>query len=79
MRCVLLKMFINTENNMLCLYNIITYSGESWGQNTQISKKFPLKNETCWNYSRNGGWGIKKNDGGNEFKCDIFDILQELL
>jgi hypothetical protein len=23
--------------------------------------------------------GVKKNDGGNEFKYDIFDILHELL
>jgi hypothetical protein len=26
------------------------------------------KNETCWNYSKNGGRGIKENDGGDEFK-----------
>jgi hypothetical protein len=25
------------------------------------------------------GGGIKENDGGGEFNCDIFDILQELL
>jgi hypothetical protein len=24
---------------------------------------------------RMGGGGIKENDGGGEFKCDIFDIL----
>jgi hypothetical protein len=29
------------------------------------------KNETCWNYSKNGGEGIKENDGGVEFNCDI--------
>jgi hypothetical protein len=32
------------------------------------------KNDTCLNYSRNGG-EIKENDGGDEFKYDIFDIL----
>jgi hypothetical protein len=29
------------------------------------------KNETCSNYSGNGKRGIKKNDGGGEFNCDI--------
>jgi hypothetical protein len=24
---------------------------------------------------RNGGRGIKENDGGSEFKYDVFDIL----
>jgi hypothetical protein len=33
------------------------------------------KNETCQNYSRNGGAEIKECDGGGEFKYDIFDIL----
>jgi hypothetical protein len=34
------------------------------------------KNETCWNYSRNGGKeGIKENNGGDEFKYDIFGML----
>jgi hypothetical protein len=34
------------------------------------------KNETCGNYSRNEKrGGIKENDGGGEFKYDIFDIL----
>jgi hypothetical protein len=33
------------------------------------------KNETCWNYSRNGGGGIKENDGRGELSYDIFDIL----
>jgi hypothetical protein len=28
---------------------------------TQVCK---WKNESCWNYSRNGGRGIKENDGG---------------
>jgi hypothetical protein len=38
------------------------------------------KNETCWKYSRNGGWrGIKKNDEGGEFNGHIFDILKRLL
>jgi hypothetical protein len=37
------------------------------------------KNETSWNYSRNWGSEVKENDGGDELKCDIFDILQELL
>jgi hypothetical protein len=26
------------------------------------------KNETCWNFSRDGGGEIKDNDGGDEFK-----------
>jgi hypothetical protein len=26
------------------------------------------KDETCWNYSKNGGMGINENDGGSEFK-----------
>jgi hypothetical protein len=30
------------------------------------------KNETCWNYSRNGGEEIKENDGGGKFKYDEF-------
>jgi hypothetical protein len=29
------------------------------------------KNETCGNYSRNGGRWIKENDGGGEFNYDI--------
>jgi hypothetical protein len=29
------------------------------------------KNETCCNYSRNGGRGTKENDGGSEFNYDI--------
>jgi hypothetical protein len=29
------------------------------------------KNETCSSYSRNGGEGIKENDGGGEFKYGI--------
>jgi hypothetical protein len=33
------------------------------------------KNETCFNYSRNGGGRVKKNDGGSEFKYDILYIL----
>jgi hypothetical protein len=32
-------------------------------------------NNTCWNYSRKGEGGIKENDGGGEFKYDMFDIL----
>jgi hypothetical protein len=35
------------------------------------------KNDTCWNYSRNGG-GIKENGKGGEFKYDI-DTLSEHL
>jgi hypothetical protein len=27
------------------------------------------------NYSRTGGGKIKENDGGGEFKYDIFDIV----
>jgi hypothetical protein len=34
------------------------------------------ENETCGNYSRNGGGQVKENDGGGEFRSDIFDILQ---
>jgi hypothetical protein len=26
-----------------------------------------------------GNRGIKENDGGGEFNCDIFDIMSELL
>jgi hypothetical protein len=33
------------------------------------------KNETCCNFSRNGGGGIKEIDGGGELNYDIFDIL----
>jgi hypothetical protein len=34
------------------------------------------KDNTCRNYSRNVGRGeIKENDGGDEFKNDIFDTL----
>jgi hypothetical protein len=29
------------------------------------------KNETCRNYRRSGGRGIKENDGGGEFNYDI--------
>jgi hypothetical protein len=29
------------------------------------------KNETWWNYSRNGGEKIKENDGGSEYNYDI--------
>jgi hypothetical protein len=32
------------------------------------------KNETCCNYSKNGG-RIKENVGGGEFNYDIFDKL----
>jgi hypothetical protein len=28
------------------------------------------KNEPCGNYSKSGGGGLKKNDGGGEFNCD---------
>jgi hypothetical protein len=41
--------------------------------NTHVCK---WENETCWNYSRTLevlGGGIKENDGGGEFKYDIFD------
>jgi hypothetical protein len=31
------------------------------------------------NGSGAGGEGIKDNGGGDEFKCDLFDILSELL
>jgi hypothetical protein len=33
------------------------------------------KDETCWNYSRNGGGRIKENGGGGEFS---YDTLEEL-
>jgi hypothetical protein len=33
------------------------------------------KNDTCSNYSRNRGRGTKENDGGDELKYDIVDIL----
>jgi hypothetical protein len=29
------------------------------------------KNKTCWNYSKNEGWGDKEDDGGGEFNFDI--------
>jgi hypothetical protein len=35
------------------------------------TRAYKWKNETCWNYSRNGGRGIKENDGGGEFSYDI--------
>jgi hypothetical protein len=31
------------------------------------------KNDTCLNYSRNGG--VSETGGGGEFKYDIFDTL----
>jgi hypothetical protein len=30
-----------------------------------------IENKTCSNYYRNGGRGIKENDGRGEFNCDI--------
>jgi hypothetical protein len=43
---------------------------------THISK---WKNETAEIVPRMGSGEIKENVGGGEFKCDIFDIVQELL
>jgi hypothetical protein len=39
---------------------------------TYVSK---WKNDTYWNYSYNGGGGIKENDKGGEFKYDLSNIL----
>jgi hypothetical protein len=36
---------------------------------------YKWKNETCWNYSRNEGKGIKENDEGGEFNYGICDTL----
>jgi hypothetical protein len=33
------------------------------------------KNNTCWNYPKNEGRGVKENGGGGEFKYDILEIL----
>jgi hypothetical protein len=33
------------------------------------------ENDTCSNYSRNGGGRVKEKGEGGEFKYDIFDIL----
>jgi hypothetical protein len=33
------------------------------------------KRDICWNYPRTVWGGIKENDGWDEFKYDIFDLL----
>jgi hypothetical protein len=32
---------------------------------------YKWKNETCWDYSRNGGRRIRENDGGGESNYDV--------
>jgi hypothetical protein len=49
-------------------------NGEYGGK--QCAHVWKWENATCWNYSRDGGRGIKDNDGGAEFN---YDMLKEIL
>jgi hypothetical protein len=48
---------------------------------------YQMKKETCWNYFKNGGRGIKENDGGVNLteiyckhfcKCHKVPLVQEV-
>jgi hypothetical protein len=41
-----------------------------YSENT-MNSHMKMKNESCWNYSKDGGVTIKENDGGGEFSYDI--------
>jgi hypothetical protein len=50
-------------------YNERCLEGE-YGRNVTYSC-MKMEKWDCWNYSRNGGRGIMKNDGGGQFNYDI--------